>query len=134
MTEYVQYPEGIVDGLAKFGGILAALRGMIIVMHLINRRQFERKVTKFLQKEKEKVEGIKDSSKPVGSSSARDVYMRKKFKIQAEEIDVSESMLNYSITLPQRGVPAAEEEDIKKRYSIEMFEYLIQTVARMKER
>jgi hypothetical protein len=56
MTEYIHFPENIVSGVAKFGGILAALRGLMIVMNLINRRQFERKVTKFLQKEKAKAE------------------------------------------------------------------------------
>lgn len=45
MAEHVQSPISIVSGLAQFGGILAALRGLMIVMNLINRRQFERKVT-----------------------------------------------------------------------------------------
>jgi hypothetical protein len=52
MTEYVQFPETLTTGVAKFGGILAALRGLMIVMYMINRRQFERKVSKFLHKEK----------------------------------------------------------------------------------
>ena len=50
MTEFVQFPETIVAGLAKFGGILAALRGLMIVMYWINKRQFERKVSEFLHK------------------------------------------------------------------------------------
>jgi len=58
MTECVQFTENIVNGVAKFGGILAALRGIMIVMNLINRRQFENKVTKYLQKEKAKAEGL----------------------------------------------------------------------------
>jgi hypothetical protein len=49
MTEYVQFPDNIFNGVAKFGGILAALRGLMIVMNYINRRQFERKVSKFLK-------------------------------------------------------------------------------------
>jgi len=49
MAEHVQSPLSIAAGLAKFGGILAALRGLMIVMYWINRRQFEKKLTKFLQ-------------------------------------------------------------------------------------
>ena len=52
MTEHILFPENIIRGIARFGGILAALRGLMIVMNLINRRQFERKVTKFLKKER----------------------------------------------------------------------------------
>jgi hypothetical protein len=42
---------------------------------MINRRQFEKKVTKFLHKEK--AEGIQESSEPAGSSHFRDIYQRK---------------------------------------------------------
>ena len=58
MTDYVQSPETIVSGVIKFGGILAMLRGFMIVMYWINRRQFEKKVTKFLQKEKTQAEEV----------------------------------------------------------------------------
>jgi cytosine/uracil/thiamine/allantoin permease len=47
------YPENIASGIARFGGMLAALRGLMIVMHWINRKQFEKKLTKFLHKEKD---------------------------------------------------------------------------------
>jgi hypothetical protein len=50
MTKLVQFPDSLVVGVARFGGILAALRGLMIMMNLINRRQFERKVKKFLLK------------------------------------------------------------------------------------
>ena len=71
MSETVQFPENLFDGVAKFGGILAALRGMMIVMLLINRRQFEKKVTKFLQKEKAKAEDPQETSAPAGIRIAR---------------------------------------------------------------
>ena len=125
MTNYVQYPESIAAGLAQFGGMLAALRGLMIVMHWINRRQFEKKVTKFMLKEKAHVEELQESRSPVGNSRAGDIYRRKKFKIQDEDINVSDSLLNKSTTLSQLGLPTAEEGEIKKRYSIEMFEELI---------
>jgi len=41
-------------------------------------------------------------------------------------------LINESTSIPQLCVPNEEEGDIKKRYSIEMFEDLIQTVAKMK--
>ena len=62
MTRHIQFPESIVVGVARFGGILAALRGLMIVMNLINRRQFERKLTKFLHKEKLKAESLQEPS------------------------------------------------------------------------
>ena len=58
MTKLIQFPESIVVGVARFGGILAALRGLMIVMNLINRRQFERRLKKFLHKENPKAEGL----------------------------------------------------------------------------
>jgi hypothetical protein len=48
--------------------------------------------------------------------------------IQDEEINVSDSLLNKSTTLSEMSLPTAEKGDIKKRYSIEMFEELIQAV------
>ena len=58
MTEIVHFPDNIGLGIARFGGWLAFLRGLMIVMNLINRRQFERKITKFLHKELAKSEGL----------------------------------------------------------------------------
>jgi hypothetical protein len=58
MTEQYQFPETIDAGVAKFGGILAAVRALMIVMYWINRRQFERKVSKFMHKEKAHAEDI----------------------------------------------------------------------------
>jgi hypothetical protein len=52
MTYYYRFPENIGGGIARFGGMLAALRGLMIVMRWINRRQFEKKLTRFIRKEK----------------------------------------------------------------------------------
>jgi hypothetical protein len=52
MTRFVLYPENIAGGIAQFGSYLAVLQGLMIVMHWVNWRQYERKLTKFLQKEK----------------------------------------------------------------------------------
>ena len=94
MTKHVQFPESIVVGVARFGGILAALRGLMIVMNLINRRQFERKVTKFLHSYNPKDEFVKKSSSPFSSSHAEGIYRRKTFNIQDEESIDRDSMLN----------------------------------------
>ena len=94
-------------------------------MNWVNRRQFERKVTKFLQKEKAHAEELQDSSAPIAKSRAGDIYPRKKISIQDEENIISDSLLNKSSHLSQPSLPLAEEGDIKKRYSIEMFEELI---------
>ena len=72
--------------------MLAILRVLMFVMNWINRRQFERKVTKFLQREK--AEGSSSES-PDGRSLARDAYRRKTFNVQEdEESSVDESLLN----------------------------------------
>jgi hypothetical protein len=106
MTKHIQFPESILLGLARFGGILAALRGLIIVMDLINRRQFERKLNKFLQKEKPKAEGLQESSSyPVSTSCDKDIYRRKIVSIQDEDIDVSDSLLNQSNSLSPQRLP-----------------------------
>jgi hypothetical protein len=94
MTKYDLFPENIGLGVARFGGMLAALRFLMIVMHWINRRQFERKLTKFLHKEKPKAGEVQESSAPVNSSRAGDFYRRKTFNIQDEENIDSDSMLN----------------------------------------
>jgi hypothetical protein len=70
MTDHVQHTENIFTGLARFGGILAALRVVMIVMNMINRRQFERKVTKFLHKEKANAEELQESRAEIDSTSA----------------------------------------------------------------
>jgi hypothetical protein len=53
--------------------------------------------------------------------------LRKKFNIQDEEINMGDSLIERSTAQSQLG-PIANEGDPKKRYSIEMFEHLIQTV------
>jgi hypothetical protein len=97
----------------------------MIVMNWINQRQFERKLTKFLQKEKANAEEVQESRAPIASNRAADIYRRKTFSIQDEENMISDSLLNESTTLSQLGLPTADEGEIKKRYSIEMFEELI---------
>jgi hypothetical protein len=131
MTKQDLAPESMIVGLARLGSIIAIIRALMSVMAWINRRQFERKITKFMHREK--AEGLQESEVPDGSSLAGDIYRRKKFNIQDdEEINVNDNLLNDSTTLSQNDLPKVEETDIKKRYSIEMFEDLIQTVAKMK--
>ena len=52
MTENIQAPKSIVAGLSEFGGILAVFKVLMMVMNWINKRQFEKKISKFMQKEK----------------------------------------------------------------------------------
>ena len=125
MTEYVQFPKSILAGLTEFGGILAVIKGLMIVMQGINRKQFEKKVTKFMHKEKAKAEELQESSATLVSSHAGDILRRKTFNIQDEENSVSYSLLHKSTTLPQLSLAKVDDGDIKKRYSIEMFEELI---------
>jgi hypothetical protein len=61
--------------------MLAAIRALMIVMNLINQRQFEKKLTKFLQKEKVHAEELQESRAPIASSRAVDIYRRKTFSI-----------------------------------------------------
>jgi hypothetical protein len=129
MTEHDQYPENLESGITQFGGWLAFLEGAIFVMDWINRRQFERKLTKFLHKEKLKAEALQEPSLLVASSHAGDVNRRKTFSIQDEEDNDNDSLLNKSTTLSQPSLPTTEEGEIKKRYSIEMFEEIIQAMA-----
>ena len=91
-------------------------------MNWINKREFEKEISKFMQKEKAHAEELEDSSAPIGSNGPSDLIRRKTFNIQDEAYNISDSFLNKSTTLPLLGLPAAEEGDIKKRYSIEMFE------------
>ena len=127
MTEQDLFPENIAVGLTRFGSILAILRLLIFMMNWINQRQFERKVTRFLQREKG--EGPQESSASEDSSLYGDTYRRKTLHIQDEEINGNDYLLNVSTPLSQLGgEPNAEKGEIKKRYSIEMFEELIQTV------
>jgi hypothetical protein len=126
MTEHVQYPENIASGLARFGGMLAALQVLKIMMNWITRRQFEKKVTKFLKKEKAHAEELQESSELIfDNSCAGDIYRRKTYNIQDDDNIISDSLLHKSTTLSQLSLPTAEEGEIKKRYSIEMFEELI---------
>jgi hypothetical protein len=87
--------------------MLAALQVLKIMMNWITRRQFEKKVTKFLHKEKAHAEELQESRAPLASSRAADIYRRKTFNIQDEENMISESLLNESTTLSQLGLPTA---------------------------
>jgi len=59
ITLNVLYPENFGVGIARFGGMFAVLRGLMIVMHWINRRQFEKKLKRFYRKENNsKAEGL----------------------------------------------------------------------------
>jgi hypothetical protein len=59
MTQHVQYPESLVGGVARFGGFLSALQGlMFVILYWINKREFEKKVTEFLRKQKAQPEGL----------------------------------------------------------------------------
>jgi hypothetical protein len=109
-------------GVSEFGGILAVIKVVTMVMHWINRMQFEKKVTKFMHKEKAQAEELKESRPSLVSSRASDIYRRNTFNIQDEENGASDSLMNKSKTLPQMSLPTADEGEIKKRYSIEMFE------------
>jgi hypothetical protein len=92
-----------------------------MLMNWINRRQFEKKVTKFIHKERAQAE-LQESNAPFGNRRASDIYRRKTFNIQDEENSVSDSLVHNSTTQPQLSLPAVDVGDIKKRYSIEMFE------------
>ena len=81
MTEYVQFPKTILAGVSEFGGILAVIKVVTMVMNWINRRQFERKVSKFMHKEKAKAEELHESSATIDSSRAGDIYRRKTLSI-----------------------------------------------------
>jgi hypothetical protein len=94
MTNYYRFPQNIGGGIARFGGMLAALRGLMILMRWINQRQFERKLTRFLRKEKLKGEELQESSSPVISNRSGDINRRKTFNIQDEESIASEYLLD----------------------------------------
>jgi hypothetical protein len=65
----------------KSGGILATARGLMIVMHWINRKQLERKITKFLKKEKAQAETLEDVSSPREDHHEKYISKRKTFNI-----------------------------------------------------
>ena len=132
MTENIQSPKSIAAGLSEFGGILAFFKALMMVMNSINKRQFEKKVTKFMQKEKAHAEELQESSALIDKSYAGDIYRRKTFNIQDEENIISDSLIHRSTTFSQLSLPTAEEGEIKKRYSIEMFEEIIQTMFTLK--
>jgi hypothetical protein len=52
----------------------------------------------------------------------------KMFLSENEDSIVKEALLNETTLLSKHSLPAPDKEDIKKRYSIEMFEDLLQTV------
>jgi hypothetical protein len=79
-----------------------------MVMLYITRRQFEKKLSKFLEKEKPKPEEFQEFCSPVNSSHAADIYRRKTFNIQDEENNVNDFLLNSSKTLPQLSLPTKE--------------------------
>jgi hypothetical protein len=112
--------------------MLAALQVLKIMMNWITRRQFEKKVAKFLKKEKAHAEELQESSALIDKSYAGDIYRRKTFNIQDEENIISDSLLHRPTTFSQLSLRTAEEGDIKKRYSIEMFEEIIQTMFTLK--
>ena len=59
MTQHVQYPEPLVGGVARFGGVLSSLQGfMFVILYWINKREFEKKVTEFLRKQKAQAQGL----------------------------------------------------------------------------
>jgi hypothetical protein len=105
----------------------------MIVSYWINKRQFDKKITKFLKKEKAQVEALEDPSSPVEDRQAKYINLRKKFNIQDEEINIGDSLIDRSTAQSQLD-SIANEGDPKKRYSIEMFEYLIQTVVKQQKR
>jgi hypothetical protein len=106
---------------------------MMIVSYWINRRQFDKKITKFLKKEKAQAEALEDPSSPIEDHHSKNIYKRKTFNIQDEEINMGESLIE-SLTAQSQLESIADEGDPKKRYSIEMFEYLIQTVVKQQKR
>jgi hypothetical protein len=105
----------------------------MIVSYWINRRQFDKKITKFLKKEKAQVEALEDPNSPVEDHHAKNINLRKKFNIQDEEINIGDYLIERS-TAQSQLESIANEEDPKKRYSIEMIEYLIQTVVKQQKR
>jgi hypothetical protein len=105
----------------------------MIVSYWINRRQFDKKIAKFLKKEKAQVEALEDSTSPVEDNQAKNINLRKKFNVQDEEISVGDSLIDRSTTQSQLET-LADDGDPKKRYSIEMIEQLIQTVVKQQAR
>jgi hypothetical protein len=53
----------------------------MIVMYWINRRQFERKINEFRQKEKEQAEPLEEASSPLEDHHEKNNSKRKKFNI-----------------------------------------------------
>ena len=73
MNENIQSPKSIVAGVSEFGGILAVFKALMMVMNWINKRQFEKKVTKFMHIEKAHAEELQEPSAPIGSSRPSDL-------------------------------------------------------------
>jgi hypothetical protein len=106
----------------------------MLVMYWINKKEFEKKVKEFLQKQNPPPELPQDSSARDSSSRIRDTEDRKTFIAEVEVIIFKETLLNDSTAPSKIAPPKARDEEIKKRYSIEMFEDLLQTVVKLKER
>jgi hypothetical protein len=74
--------------------MLAVVKALMMVMNWINKRQFEKKVTKFMKKEKAHAEELQESEASFGNSISGDnLYLRKTFNIQDEENNVSDTFL-----------------------------------------
>ena len=57
------YPESLVSGFSRFGGFKGTVLGLLmLVINWINQRQLEKRLTKFLHKEKTKA--LQKSSGP----------------------------------------------------------------------
>jgi hypothetical protein len=65
----------------------------MIVSYWINKRQFDKKIAKFLKKEKAQVEAIEDPTSPAEDRQAKNIHKRKTFNIQDEEINIGDSLI-----------------------------------------
>jgi hypothetical protein len=52
--------------------MLAVVKALMVVMNWINKRQFEKKVTKFMKKEKAHAEELQESEAPLRNSISGD--------------------------------------------------------------
>ena len=50
LHDYEHYPVSILTGVARFGGIFAVLRGLMILMQYLNKIKFEKKCRRHLRK------------------------------------------------------------------------------------
>jgi hypothetical protein len=84
----------------------------MIVMYWINRKQFERKITNFLKKEKAQAATLEDVSSPLEDHHEKNISKRKTFNIQEEDMNIGDSLINSSTTL-SRLESLADDGDIK---------------------